>query len=342
MFTIFLFALVLTQPFELLLAFAVAHPGEFIVGVGIVASTLNALLPAKVTSGPFGTVLHVVLDRVAFLTRRDAPGTLKWPLIGASILRAVADVFDPPAPPSLPAGVYRASTQPFGTVAPAPHDSRSSSTDEPQRGSSSIAALLVAAAMVVVLAIGAATFGGLAGCRPMPVPTDGAVNVTPSAWTGVARTVLSVLGYAVPGARLILATLPIPEPAKTLIDRALDVVATYAQRLGNAIDAYESRGGDACPAHAAVAGLRSALVDLARVLADNGIALGRPLEQVLDSVASIADQLVEGCDADAGWRSYGVESNDQLRAITRAAESRGVILRRDLDAIRPPADAGAQ
>lgn len=307
-----------------------------VIAAQMIDSAIVAQMPSRWAELPGWRGLVVrAMHRFGHMRFRDEAGTLKLP--GARLIPSatVAELMPP-------AGVYRTPTLPYATVAPAPHGSRASSppstsADNGQRGSSSIAALLVAGSMVIALALGAAVFGGLVGCRPQPVPTDGAVNVTPSAWTNVARTVLSVLGYAVPGARLILATLPIPEPAKTLIDRALDVVATYAQRLGNAIDAYESRGGDACPAHAAVAGLRSALVDLARVLADNGIALGRPLEQVLDSVAGIADQLVEGCEADAGWRSYGVESNDELRAIVRSAESRGVILRRDLDAIRAPA-----
>ncbi len=78
-------------------------------------------------------------------------------------------------------------------------------------------------------------------------------------------------------------------------------------------------------------GLHRALVGLARVLADNGIALGTTLERVVDGVASVADALVPACDRDAGWSSAGDRANAELRAI---ATGRGP-LRRVLDDLRP-------
>lgn len=173
------------------------------------------------------------------------------------------------------------------------------------------------------------------GCDPKPVPAD---TTTASSWTDTARRVFDTLSWAVPAARVVVANV-IPEPARTIVLRALDGVGEASSRLRVAVTAYEARGGDRCAAHAAVGGVRSALVELAQVLADNGVALGVPLERVADAAASVADALVPRCQVDAGWSSAGDRDNARLRAIVASAAARGVILRRDLDAIRP---AGAQ
>lgn len=64
-----------------------SHPYEFLMGMGTALSVLNGLLPAKVAAGPVGKVIHTVLDRLSVLTRTDSPGTLKWPVVGASVLQ---------------------------------------------------------------------------------------------------------------------------------------------------------------------------------------------------------------------------------------------------------------
>ncbi len=175
----------------------------------------------------------------------------------------------------------------------------------------------------------------LTGCPPTP-SVDGGVAVTPSGWTSTARVVLDTLRWAVPAARAITDSV-VPEPARTQVGRALDATGDAARELSAAVDAYEIRGGDRCAAHAAVGGLHRALVGLARVLADSGIALGTTLERVVDGVASIADALVPACDRDAGWASAGDRANAELRAI---ATARGP-LRRALDDLRP-LDAGTR
>lgn len=168
----------------------------------------------------------------------------------------------------------------------------------------------------------------LNACTPTP-SVDGGVAVTPSGWTSTARVVLDTLRWAVPAARAITDVV-VPEPARTQVGRALDATGAAARELSAAVDAYELRGGDRCAAHAAVGGLHRALVGLARVLADSGIALGTTLERVVDGVASIADALVPACDRDAGWSSAGDRANAELRAI-----STGRVLRRVLDDLRP-------
>lgn len=180
-----------------------------------------------------------------------------------------------------------------------------------------------------------------AACRPAPVPDDGSPAVTPSGWTDTARTVVSTVAWAVPGARLITDVI-LPEPARTIVGRALTAVGEAAEGLEVAIAAYEARGGDRCAAKAAVAGVRASLVAAAQSLADNGIALGRVLERVADSAAAVVDELVPACDADAGWRSEGRQTNAELREIELRATSRGVVLRRDLDNLQPGAATGGQ
>lgn len=172
-------------------------------------------------------------------------------------------------------------------------------------------------------------------CAPPPPPSDGGVPaVTPSSWVDTTRLVLNTLSWAVPSARAIT-DLVIPEPARTHVGRALGAVTDAAGRLRLSLDAYEARGGDRCAAYAAVGGVHVALVQLAQVLADNGIALGTVLERVADSAASIADALIPACQRDAGWASVGDRVNGELRAIASRAASQGRVLRRDLDNLQP-------
>lgn len=192
---------------------------------------------------------------------------------------------------------------------------------------------MFAALMLFALSLSFGTT--LPACKPPPVPSDGSVVATPSGWTDTARTILDVLSWILPGARAIVNAL-LSTPARTQVGRAFDAVSEYTVRLHDAVAAYEARGGDRCAAQAAVAGLRVALVDLAQILADNGLAFGRPLERVLDSTAAIVDELLPGCvgpGGDAGWSSAGESSNLRLRAIEAGARQRGVSLRRDLDNI---------
>jgi hypothetical protein len=152
--------------------------------------------------------------------------------------------------------------------------------------------------------------------------------------------VLTTLTWALPAAHAITDMI-LEDPARTVVGRTLDGVATAAEGLQTALDAYEQRGGDRCAAHAAVGGVRTALVVAAQTLTDNGVALGRVLERVTDTVAALVDTLVPGCDGDAGWRSEGRATNAELRELELRAASRGVILRRDLDHLHPP-DGGVR
>ena len=121
---------------------ALAHPGETIGLIILVASILNGLLPAKVKAGRLGRILHVVIDRLSATVRKDAPGTLKLPLVAGSLLRDVASALGPdrpePPPPAPPSG---------------------------QSGRSTVGAILVvliAAVLTLLLALGLA----VSGCDP--------------------------------------------------------------------------------------------------------------------------------------------------------------------------------
>lgn len=172
-------------------------------------------------------------------------------------------------------------------------------------------------------------------CKPPPRPSPDTPAVTPSSWTDTARTVLSTLAWALPAAHAVT-DLILPEPARTVVGRALDGVADAAERLHAALDAYDARGGDRCAVQGAVAATRAALVSLGQVLVEHGIALGQVLERVTDAAAALVDELIPECEPDAGWRSVGRDTNTELRALELRATARGVILRRDLDHIQPP------
>lgn len=67
-----------------------AHPVETAATAYIALCALNGALPRTVITGPVGAVMHVALDRLAVLVRRDARGTLKLPF-AASVVVMVAD-----------------------------------------------------------------------------------------------------------------------------------------------------------------------------------------------------------------------------------------------------------
>lgn len=64
-----------------------AHPIEALTLAYVMLSGVNGMLPRRVRSGPVGRVLHTALDRISALTRSDAAGTLKWPIVATSLLR---------------------------------------------------------------------------------------------------------------------------------------------------------------------------------------------------------------------------------------------------------------
>ena len=275
----------------------------------VVSSVITAHTPAWAFKR--WRVLRVFSFLSAFAPR-DGAGTLKLPLTTPSQPGAMEDLRRLQAQAET---IARAVAQ----VAP---QEISVPPSNPQSGRASLGALVV----LLVVGLGAGALSQ--GCTP-PAPVDGGVAVTPTGWTSTARVVLDTLRWALPAARAITDVV-VPEPARTQVGRALDATGEAARELSAAVDAYEQRGGDRCAAHAAVGGLHRALVGLARVLADGGIALGTTLERVVDGVASIADALVPACDRDAGWSSAGDRANAELRGIAT-----GRVLRRVLDDLRP-------
>lgn len=162
-----------------------AHPWEAFVALGAVLNVLNGLLPATIRTGPVGTALHVALDRLTILTRRNAPGTLKWPIIAGSILRAVADSLNPPTPLAIVAekqGALDVSASRPSVAPPAPTPADGVGADEPepfdpharqtitppdrQRGSVDVRSLLAVVVAVVCVA----------GC---PVVREAAMRAAP-------------------------------------------------------------------------------------------------------------------------------------------------------------------
>lgn len=200
-----------------------------------------------------------------------------------------------------------------------------------QAGRASVLALLACLALPVP-----AYFA----CVPNDVRPQDAAVVHASSWTDSARRVLSALSWAVPSARAVLAQI-LPWAEAEIVGRVCDGVADAAHGLEVALDAYDARGGDACVAKSAAAGVRVALLEMADTLAREGIALGVPLGRVIDAASSIIDNLVPACPTDGGaWQSSGDTANDHLHAIDESARARGIVLRRDLDAIRPLAMDG--
>ena len=173
------------------------------------------------------------------------------------------------------------------------------------------------------------------GCPPPPPPSDGGPVTNPSSWTDTARVVIDTAAWLIPAAQVVTNAI-LPEPARTIVARSLEGIGQWVGRLDNAVDAYVEAGGDRCVAHAAAAGLRVALMEACRTLVDNGFALGRPIERLIDAVGTLIDNLVPACQ-DAGWASARREMDGEVLERVRAAEARGIVLRRDLDTIQAPA-----
>ena len=298
-----------------LASWAVAHPEAALVYVTAIVTGITSLYAA----------VKIAFQRV---TGRAAKGGV-W-----SVLDVAVELL-----PNVPGAVNRLlrSTGAASIFAPpAPRETQAPPPSDPQRGTVRVGVLVSLSGAILVATLA----GALLTACPGPVtPVDGGPAVTPSSWTATARVVITTLRWALPAARAIT-DLTVSEPGRTQVARALDAAAQATDRLHGAVDAYEARGGDRCVARAAVGGLQVALVGVAQVLADNGVALGTTLERIVDAVASIADALIPACDADAGWTSAGDGANARLRAIAEGARARGVTLRRVLDDLRP-LDAGA-
>lgn len=137
-----------------------AHPVETAAAAYIALCALNGVLPRTVITGPVGAVMHVALDRLAVLVRRDARGTLKLPFV-ASVVVLVADTlvdaFEPPVPGS------RVPVDPEVPVpiAPAPSGSRAGAA-RGQEGRAAFGALLVLCLVTVACSGGAAAAVGAA------------------------------------------------------------------------------------------------------------------------------------------------------------------------------------
>ena len=67
-------------------ALVVAHPIECATLMLLLLSALNGVL-----KGPPDSLLGVLIDRLSFLVRSDAKGTLSWPVIGRSLFDAAVD-----------------------------------------------------------------------------------------------------------------------------------------------------------------------------------------------------------------------------------------------------------
>lgn len=272
------------------------------------ATAIVALLPASTAQSPRWGWLVRALHLVSNARFRTEVGTLKLPGQGvqtpdserAALIARLAELDAQGRPTTAP---------------PAPRGSPGRAT------------------VGVLLLLAFAPAGAVAlGCHPQPGPSGSPTEV--SSWTSTARTVLSSLEWIVPAARALLSTI-FGGAAEPVVARSLDAVADAASRLNLAVDAYEHRGGDRCAAHAAVGAVGVALVQLAQVLTDRGIALGRPIEHVVDAAGGLADTLTPACSTDAGFGSVGDGYNRTLRTIEASAASRGVFLRRDLDGLRP-------
>ena len=167
--------------------------------------------------------------------------------------------------------------------------------------------------------------------RPVP-PSDGGPVAQPTRWTDTAHTVLDILHWTLPAAKFAVGLLPLTPIARAEVQRVLDtLVTTSVPGLEDAVRTYEVRGGNdatsRCQAYAASGATTTALLTVARTLAEQGFALGTDLEQVLTGLGALADDLAPACDRDAGWVSESRTTRTALAALASNAQQRGQTLR---------------
>lgn len=138
------------------LAAIAAHPVETAATAYIALCVLNGVLPRTVITGPVGAVMHVALDRLAVLVRRDARGTLKLPFV-ASVVVLVADTLVDALEPPVPGSRVPTDPEIPVPIAPAPSGSRAG-----ERGRVELRALVVLCLVTVACSGGAAAAVGAA------------------------------------------------------------------------------------------------------------------------------------------------------------------------------------
>lgn len=136
-----------------------AHPVETAAAAYIALCVANGMLPRTVIAGPVGAVLHVALDRLAVLVRRDARGTLKLPFVASVVVFVAGSLVDALEPRPVPGA--RTPTEPEipAAIAPAaaPAGSRAGECGRVELG-----ALVVLCLVTVACSGGAAAAVGAA------------------------------------------------------------------------------------------------------------------------------------------------------------------------------------
>lgn len=176
------------------------------------------------------------------------------------------------------------------------------------------------------------------GCIPPVPPSDGGVPVSsPSSWVDTARTVLSVLEWAIPAAKLIVSGFSSQSPTTTApILTAMDTVQRVTvPGFRRAVDAYVREGGDRCVARAAASALLASLIAVSDTSGAAGWGIAAPLSSALASLGGIVDVTAPVCVHDSGAVTPTADT------MLRDARARLPVALRPFPAIYPPADAGA-
>lgn len=165
-----------------------------------------------------------------------------------------------------------------------------------------------------------------AACQtPTPVHLPDGGTYTPSGWVATARTVLSILDWALPAARLIVAGWASSAPGTTtVILRAVDVAHdTTLPGFQHALDAYEHAGGDQCAVRASADALVASLIAIADTSGAAGWGLADPIHTALGSLGGIADVLTPVCVPALldGSAVYGATADVRIRVALSARPS---------------------
>lgn len=165
-------------------------------------------------------------------------------------------------------------------------------------------------------------------------PNPNTPVVVTSSWVTRTRSVISSVRRIAPRAKALIRSLSlVPASVLVVVEGAIDGVIRANEFLATSLDSWESHGGSRCGLYSAAQGLRTAILNEATVLAENGLWIGIPMRMIADTLFSVLDVILPSCEVDAGFRSIGRDSDRELDRIRDQAYERGIHLRNDLDSI---------
>lgn len=161
----------------------------------------------------------------------------------------------------------------------------------------------------------------LLGCGPINPPGPG---TNPTSWVSTAEVAVSILTVSLPGAVATVQILPIDPRAKIAIVAALNAAQGALPGLSQALVTYQNSptAGSRCAARADVKLVSDSLLAASTGLSNVGLQTPADVLVALGGLASLVDELLPSCPADAGQADGGTYVSNLRVVALRAAHLR--------------------